>query len=139
MSDIAIQEAPGFEQDPFAKAFPETRAFWQAAEQGQLLLNTCTDCHRPHWYPRAVCPLCGSPRLTWKPASGRGTVYAFSTARRATPPYTLAYVRLAEGPTLMTNLVDVAADDIRIGMAVKVRFQRAEEGRMMPFFAPDPA
>lgn len=129
-------QAQGFEQDPFASAFPETREFWSAAEQGRLMLNTCQDCHRPHWYPRAVCPLCGSTRLTWTQASGKGTVYAFSTARRASPPYTLAYVQLAEGPTLMTNLVDADPDSLSIGMPVQVTFRRADEGRMMPFFKP---
>jgi len=135
-STAPAPQAAGFEQDPFAGAFPETREFWAAAEQGQLMLNTCQDCHRPHWYPRAVCPLCGSTRLQWKQASGTGTVYAFSTARRASPPYTLAYVQLAEGPTLMTNLVEADPDTFRIGMPVQVTFQRAVEGRMMPFFKP---
>ena len=126
-----------FEQDAFARAFPETREFWVAAEAGRLMLNTCEDCHRPHWYPRAVCPLCGSPRLRWQQASGKGTLYAFSTARRASPPYTLAYVQLAEGPTLLTNVVEADPDALAIGMPVQVTFRRAEEGRMMPFFKPD--
>jgi uncharacterized protein len=130
-------QPPGFEQDPFANAFPETREFWAAAEAGRLLLNTCEDCHRPHWYPRAVCPLCGSTRLRWLQASGKGTLYAFSTARRASPPYTLAYVQLAEGPTLLTNVVEADPDALAIGMAVRVTFRRADEGRMMPFFKPD--
>jgi uncharacterized OB-fold protein len=129
--------AAGFEKDPFASAFPETRAFWEGAAQGRLMLNTCEDCQKPHWYPRAICPLCGSTRLRWTEASGRGTLYAFSTARRASPPYTLAYVQLAEGPTLMTNLIEVAPDAMTIGMPVRVIFQPSDEGRMMPFFRPD--
>jgi uncharacterized OB-fold protein len=133
--------SPGLEHDPFAAAFPETLEFWRAAEQGQLLVKTCEDCQRAHWYPRIVCPHCGSTRLHWTQASGRATVYAFSTARRASPPYTLAYVQLTEGPTLMTNLIELDPDDVRIGMPVSVRFRRSDEGRMMPFFGPvtDPA
>jgi uncharacterized OB-fold protein len=128
--------AKGFEQDPFAAAFPETRPFWEAAQQGRLMLPVCEDCGRAHWYPRALCPLCGGTRLRWTEASGRGTVYAFSPARRADPPYVLAYVTLDEGPTLMTNLVDVAPESLRIGQRVGVRFRPAPEGRAMPFFAP---
>ena len=135
MSDTTTKPQT-FEQDPFAAAFPETREFWAAAESGQLLLHTCDDCKRPHWYPRALCPLCGSTRLQWLPASGRGTLYAFSTARKATPAYTLAYVKLDEGPTLMTNIVDATPESLKIGMPVTVQFQRAQEGRMMPFFKP---
>jgi uncharacterized OB-fold protein len=129
-------QSQAFEQDPFAAAFPETREFWVAAAQGALLLSTCDDCKRPHWYPRALCPLCGSTRLRWVPASGQGTLHAFSTARKASPPYTLAYVTLAEGPTLMTNIVDAAPESLRIGMPVTVKFMPSQEGRMMPFFRP---
>ena len=130
------EPADAWRQDPFAAAYPESSEFWSAAAQGRFLLPTCTDCGRPHWYPRIVCPLCGSQRLEWQQASGRATLYAFSPARRADPPYILAYVTLEEGPTLMTNIVDARYEDLRIGQAVSLRFQPAAEGRMMPFFAP---
>ena len=125
-----------FDQDPYVAAFPENREFWAAAAEGRLLLKTCDDCGRTHWYPRAVCPLCGSERLRWTPATGRGTVYAFSPARRAEPAYTLAYVTLEEGPTLMTNIVGAVPEALRIGQPVRVRFQPSAEGRAMPFFEP---
>ena len=132
------QANPGaaFEHDAFVAAFPETRAFWAAAAEGRLLLPRCEDCGRTHWYPRAHGPLCGSVRLRWEPASGRGTLHAFSPARRAEPQYTLAYVTLEEGPTLMTNIVGAAPEALHIGQPVVVRFQPAAEGRMMPFFTP---
>ena len=101
------------------------------------MLITCGTCQKPLCYPSSICPLCGSTRLRWIEASGRGTLYAFSTARRASPPYTLAYVQLAEGPTLMTNLIEVAPEAMKIGMPVCVSFQPSDEGRMMPFFKPD--
>lgn len=125
-----------WESDPFAAAYPETSEFWAAAADGRLLLNTCQDCGRAHWYPRAVCPMCGSTRLQWTEASGRGTVYAFSPARRADPTYILAYVTLEEGPTVMTNIIDAEPESLQIGQAVSVQFQAADDGRMMPYFRP---
>ncbi len=125
-----------WENDPFAAAYPETSEFWEAAANGRLLLKVCDDCGKAHWFPRAVCPMCGSGKLSWKPASGKGKVYAFSPARRADPVYTLAYVTLDEGPTMMTNIIDVEPESIQIGQAVQVKFKPANEGRMMPFFAP---
>ncbi len=125
-----------WESDPFAAAYPETAAFWNGAQQGQLLLPTCDSCGKAHWYPRAICPLCGNAELTWVEASGRGTIYAFSPARRASPVYTLAYVTLEEGPRLMTNIVNAEPEALRVDQAVKVKFQAADEGRMMPFFEP---
>lgn len=128
--------ATSFDNDPFAQAYPEHLAFWQAAEQGKLLLRTCCNCHRPHWYPRVVCPLCGSTDTEWREASGAGTLYAFSVMRRVEQPYAVAYVRLAEGPTLLTNIETDQLDGLRIDQPVRVRFRRAEEGRLMPVFAP---
>ena len=122
--------------DPMASAYPESTPFWEAASQDKLVLKHCNSCGKAHWYPRAICPLCGSTDLDWVEASGRGTLYAFSPARRATPQYTLAYVTLDEGPTLMTNIVGSEPEDLEVGMAVSVTFQAAEEGRMMPFFKP---
>ena len=58
---------------------------------------------------------CGVPALLQRApdveaASGRGTVYAHSTMLRVEAPYTLAYVTLDEGPTMMTNLVGAAPE-----------------------------
>jgi uncharacterized OB-fold protein len=81
-----------------------------------------------------VCPHCFSSKTQWKPASGRGTVYSYSTMQRVDPPYTLAYVTLDEGPTMMTNLV--GAGPWRIGMRVQLRFVASDDGTPVPMFAP---
>lgn len=113
---------------------PENEAFIAAAREGRFLLKHCDDCGKAHWYPRAVCPFCLSSKTQWKPASGRGTVYSYSTMQRTDPPYTLAYVTLEEGPTMMTNLVGGAA--WKIGMPVQVRFEPSDDGTPVPVFAP---
>ena len=77
---------PDFLADPFVAALPENLPFWQAAEAGRLLGKRCTDCGRHHWYPRGICPFCGSANTAWVPLSGRGSIHAFSTLRRASPP-----------------------------------------------------
>lgn len=125
-----------FESDPFAAAYPETREFWQAGAEGRFLLKVCDDCQRAHWYPRSMCPLCGSDKTRWVEASGRGKLYAFSAPAKAEPPYILAYVTLDEGPMIMTNIVDADAASLRIGQAVQVSMRAAAEGRMLPFFSP---
>jgi uncharacterized protein len=137
MTDKSMNEQTNpWEHDPFAAAYPETTEFWSAAALGKLMLKTCNSCAKAHWYPRAFCPLCGSTDLNWAEASGRGRIYAFSPARRATPTYTLAYVTLDEGPTVMTNIVNAPPESLQIDQAVQVTFQAADEGRMMPFFTP---
>lgn len=123
--------------DPFVEAFPENAPFWEAAGKGQLLLKHCLDCNRPHWFPRVVCPLCGSDRLEWRPSAGRGEIHSFSVVRRAAEPYVLAYVKLDEGPIVMTNIVDTPFDSLRMGMRVRAVFRQVPDGRPMPFYVPD--
>lgn len=123
--------------DRLAANHPETRPFWEAAAAGRFVLATCTACGRPHWYPRTICPLCGGPEIAWRDASGRGTIYSVSVARRADPPYALAWVTLAEGPTMMTNIVECDLDALAIGDPVRVVFRPGPTGLPIPMFTPD--
>ena len=115
---------------------PETQQFWDAAARGTLLVKQCIACGEAHHYPRAICPFCGSDRTEWTEASGLGTIYSYSVFRRAPAPYAIAYVTLAEGPTMMTNIVDCDLDAIRIGQAVRVAFKPTEDGPPVPMFSP---
>ena len=81
--------------------------------------------------------MCGSPEIGFQPASGHGTIYSVSVARRADPPYALAYVTLAEGPTMMTNIVACDLDALAIGQPVRVIFQAGPTGLPIPMFTPD--
>ena len=115
----------------------ETQAFWDAARAGRFTIPVCTACGKPHWYPRAICPFCASQETEWVEASGNGTIYTYSVMRRGAPvPYAIAYVTLAEGPTMMTNIVDCDLDGIKIGQKVKLVFKPSEGGAPVPCFAP---
>lgn len=115
---------------------PETEKFWAAARDGKLMLPRCTSCGRLHWYPRAVCPFCFADISDWVEASGEGTIYTYSVMRRADPPYAIAYVALAEGPKILTNIVGADLDDLRIGQAVSLRWTATDGGPPVPTFAP---
>lgn len=129
-----MAETENWPTDPYVANQPENVPFWAAAEKQELLGKCCRDCGKFHWYPRAICPFCGSANTEWQALSGRGHVYAFSTLRRARPPYAVAYVELAEGPRVLTRLVDVNPATLAIGMAVHVVFERMPEGRNAPVF-----
>jgi uncharacterized OB-fold protein len=116
--------------------FPETRPFWEAASRGTLLLKRCTACGEHHFYPREICPFCFSEKTEWREAAGTGTIYSLSVTRRAEIPYAIAYVTLAEGPTMLTNVVDCNLDALRIGQAVKLVFKSSEDGQAVPMFTP---
>jgi uncharacterized protein len=114
----------------------ETETFWNAAREGRFVVPTCGACGKAHWYPRAICPFCGSDKVQWRNASGRGTIYTFSVMRRAKEPYAIAYVTLAEGPTMMTNIVDCDFDKLSIGQAVSMVFKDTDGGPPVPMFRP---
>jgi hypothetical protein len=121
---------------PAPVASPETQAYWDAATQGKLLVRRCTACGEAHHYPRTICPFCFSDKTEWITASGKGTVYSYSVMRRAPVPYVMAYVTLAEGPSMMTNIVDCDVDAVRIGQNVTVVFKPTDGGPPLPMFTP---
>ncbi|MFK8910615.1 Zn-ribbon domain-containing OB-fold protein, partial [Streptomyces sp. YS-3] len=89
-----------------------TRAYWDAAAAGHLLIRRCGGCGRAHHYPREFCPYCWSEDVSWERASGRATLYTWSVVHRnelppfgGRVPYTAAVVTLEEGPRMMTEVV----------------------------------
>lgn len=121
---------------PAPKVLPESLPFWQAADEGRLLVKGCRACGRTHHYPRDVCPHCLSTDTEWRETSGQGTVYSFSTMGKGDDAYTLAYVTLAEGVTMLTNLVDCDPRAVAIGQAVRVVFKPSQGGHAVPMFTP---
>jgi uncharacterized OB-fold protein len=119
-----------------ARHSPETVHFWKSLEQGRFLVRRCEACGEAHWYPRAICPFCFSSDTQWREGTGRGTIYSYSIMRRAKTPYAIAFVTLEEGPTLLTNIVDCAFDDIRIGQKVELAIRKREDGLPLHMFKP---
>ena len=55
--------------------------------------------------------------------------------RRADPPYAIAYVRLEEGPVMLTNIVESDFDALAVGQKVGLVFvPTAGEGTPVPCF-----
>ena len=121
---------------PSPQPNPETEAFWAAASSGKLMVGSCKSCGKAHWYPRTICPHCFSDETELKEAAGTGEIYTFSVMKRSKIPYAIAYVTLAEGPKMMTNIVDTDLDAIAIGQQVKVVFKETEDGPPVPMFTP---
>ncbi len=114
---------------------PESEHYWQAANDGVLLLKQCASCTRTFHYPRAICPHCMSRETHWVEASGLGTVYSFTVIRRGPGTGTApAFITLDEGPTLMAGLIDCDPEDVKIGDRVRVQFAPSQNGQMIPLF-----
>ena len=91
----------------------EHTEFWAACNDGKLMLPRCKDTNQFFWYPRKTSPFTLSSNVEWVEASGKGEIYTYSVMRRSDPQYVIAYVRLDEGVTMMTNIVECDPDRIR--------------------------
>ena len=113
-----------------------TEPFFTAAKQGALKIRRCTSCKKPHHYPRPVCPFCMGD-TEWETSKGEGEIYSVTVTRKAGPTaFAIAYVRLDEGVTLLTNIVDCDLDALKIGQRVKVCFKPTDGDGAMPMFTP---
>lgn len=106
----------------------EAAPYWGAVAEGRLVLPVCDACDHTIWYPRAWCPVCGSPSVTWTPMSGGGTVYARTVIRKGmgpwatAAPYVVAYVELEEGPRILANVITDDPEAVVIGSPVRATF-----------------
>ena len=130
------------ESKPVPHPTPDSQPYWDGAAEGKLRLQRCASCGKVRHYPRVACDHCYSLDVEWVEASGRGTVHSWTVAHHAFHPafkgelpYTLLIVDLEEGPRAMGRLDPGFRDDPRIGMQVRVRFERNEEGIPLPIFA----
>jgi uncharacterized OB-fold protein len=78
------------------------------------------------FYPRPFVPGTGETDLEWVEASGRGTVYATTVNRRSPDKggsFNVALIDLAEGPRMLSRVVGIPPEDVRIGMQVQARIE----------------
>ena len=102
---------------------PSMSSQYQAAlDAGQFQIQRCKACAQAVFYPRELCPHCGSDQLAWETPSGKGPVYSTTVIRRkpdAGGDYNVALVDLAEGPRMMSRVEGMAPTDVKIGQAVQ--------------------
>lgn len=115
-----------------------TAGWWDATREHRLCVQVCTQCQHVQHPPRAVCTACSSmDHLALRDAAGTGVVDTYTVIHRAPRPdvevpYTVARVRLAEGPILLTRLT--GDNDWTIGDAVTVDWVDLPDGRALPVF-----
>lgn len=107
-----------------------------ALNAGQFLIQRCGACQKHVYFPREVCPHCGSNTLDLVAPAGVGTVHAVTTVRRkadAGGDYNVCIVELDEGVRLMSRVEGVAPDAVQIGQRVRARVARVGEQGLVVF------
>ena len=119
----------------------EMRPFFEAAARNELRVQRCTACGTHRFPARAICSECLSLESEWVPVSGRGEIFSFNVMHQVyhpgfagEVPYAVVVVKLAEGPKMISNLVGVSPQGIRIGMPVRVVFERITDDVTLPKF-----
>ncbi|MFQ5575704.1 MAG: Zn-ribbon domain-containing OB-fold protein [Anaerolineae bacterium] len=114
----------------------EIARHWRLKPQRYSLIGEeCPNCHGKIFPPRDVCPHCAGEAGPAFHFSGKGEVYSHTTIYNPPEgfeeqtPYTVALVKLEEGPMITAQLTDVAAAAVQIGMPVEMVTRKlAEQG-----------
>ncbi|RLV01313.1 hypothetical protein CTZ27_12450 [Streptomyces griseocarneus] len=125
--------APAESARPLPVVNRDNAAFWEGVAARKLLLQRCDVCAAPRfpWLPG--CGECGSPEWTAVEAGGAGTVFSYVVVHHPAlpafdPPYAVGLIQLAEGVRMISNIVGVPHDRVRIGMPVDLEFVQVGGG-----------
>jgi uncharacterized OB-fold protein len=127
------------ERRPRAVVNRDNAGFWEGVSRHELLIQRCTGCRalRFPWLPG--CHACGS--LDWDTvrARGDGTVFSYVVLHHPPfpafdPPYAVGLIELAEGVRIVSDVIGVPYDEVRIGMPVRLEFRRYDEELVLPVF-----
>lgn len=133
-SNISSRQLPALE--------PQTAFFWTAGAENQLKICRCDECGRYIHPPLPRCLRCGGANVKPSPVSGRARVASFTVNHQPwvpglAVPFVFAAVELVEQAELhvFTNIVGCPVEEVRIGMAVEVLFERHGD-IFLPMFQP---
>ena len=119
----------------------DTRFFWEGLENGELRIQRCEGCAELFHPPVVRCPVCGGYAMGWQTATGRAQLYSFVAPEYPhfaafDPGYIVGLVELEEGTRLLTNVVDVDPDEVKVGMGLELVVRSDNSDQPLPMFRP---
>lgn len=105
------------------------KPFWDAANEGRLVVQNCTSCNRNQYPPEPKCRQCGGDSFEWKEVAGTGTIYSYGVIYdtpiallQPEQPYNCAVVQLDDDPEInfMSHLPGTPVDEVPIGAKVEL-------------------
>lgn len=104
---------------------------WRLKNQRyQLVGEVCPHCEAKIFPPRDICPECGGEAKELYTFSGRGEVYSYTTVYDApagfqeNAPYTVAMIKLEEGPMVTAQMTDLGDKPVEVGTPVEMVTRR---------------
>jgi uncharacterized OB-fold protein len=129
---------------PIPQADEESREFYEGARRHELMLMRCRACGAWRLPSRPRCPDCWSTDTEWAAASGRATLYSFGIMHQKFAgfaddgPYNYAVVELEEGPRMVSNVVGVAPEDLRVDMPLRAHYDDVSDDTTLVRFTAAP-
>jgi uncharacterized OB-fold protein len=112
----------------------EISRHWRLKKQRYSLVGEiCPHCQAKIFPPRDICPNCSGEAKTPYTFSGKGEVFSYTTiyeppdGYQGNAPYTVALVKLTEGPMITAQLTDVDNNKVSIGMPVEMVTRKLRE------------
>ena len=116
-----------------------SKPFWDACNEGRLVVQTCTTCNRRQHPPREACADCGSKdNLEFREIAGRGKIQGYLVSHdsrvmmlQEIQPFNLAVIELDDDPAILmlSHLPGTPSDEVPVGSAVQVEFEETYNGQ----------
>jgi len=116
-----------------------SKPFWDACNEGRLVVQTCKACNRMQYPPEPACSECGSAdNLEWREVSGKGKIHGYCVMHdsrirllQADQPFNIAVIELDENPEIkfFSHLPGTPVDNVPVGASVQVEFQDVAPGQ----------
>ena len=101
---------------------PPLKAYEDALNNGEIIYQVCGDCEHVAFYPRLICPDCGSTNVKYTASAGKGTIYTRTVIHsRNRDPYNVVLIDMDEGFRIMSTVEDASDDEVQIGLRVELK------------------
>jgi uncharacterized protein len=115
--------------------------FYEYCKKHELRFQRCTDCGTWRHVPRDMCAKCGSFNWAWAQSSGKGKLFSWTTVMQPMlpqfadrVPYSPVVIEMDEGVRILSELVDVPNEELRLGLPVEVAFDDVTPEVTLPKF-----
>jgi len=115
--------------------------FYEYCKKHELRFQRCTGCDTWRHVPRDMCAKCGSFNWEWAQSSGKGTLFSWTTVMQPMlpqfadrVPYSPVVIEMDEGVRILSELVDVPNEELRLGLPVEVAFDDVTPEVTLPKF-----
>jgi len=120
----------------------DSQFFWDGTAAEELRVQQCNSCGELRFPPGPACPSCGALDRGHVVTQGTGTVFSYVVHRHPPVPgkelpIVIALIDLDEGVRMVGEVVDVADDEIEIGMPLRVGFNRVDDELTLPVWRLD--